>query len=179
MKEFKTMIMTRAVHLTAIFLVVFLVSLNTAGIVPSSWMDSKLFVGLVILATFSAVRLSMDRNMWLPFLGPTVIPPSALVAKTPSEAAFTVPISTPSSATHVIYWAAESASGISEEPMNAYGNYANAGVVAATGGQAVLSVRCPGQYRVRGKILPRHVHYRFVRPDGIVSEVMTKKLTCV
>ena len=179
MKEFKMLIMTRALHLAAIFLVVFLVSLNAAGIVPSSWTDSGLFVGLVVLATFSAIRLSMDRNTWLPFLGPAVIPPSALAAKTPSEATFTVPISTPSNATHVVYWAAESASGISEDPMNAYGNYGNAGVVAAAGGQAILAVRCPGQYKVRGKILPRHVHYRFVRPDGMASEVMTKKLTCV
>ena len=82
MKEFKMLIMTRALHLAAIFLVVFLVSLNAAGIVPSSWTDSGLFVGLVVLATFSAIRLSMDRNTWLPFLGPAVIPPSALAAKT-------------------------------------------------------------------------------------------------
>jgi hypothetical protein len=179
MQELKFAILTRGIHLASTFAVVFLASLIAAGVVSSSILESGWIVALIVMATFGAARLAFDKHTWLPFLGPTILPPSALSLKTPAQSSLSTTVNAPSNVSHVMYWAANTGSGIVDDPMDAYGNFANAGVVTATDGRATLQLQCPGQYRVRGRVLPRHVHYRFVRTDGIVSGIMTKKLVCM
>jgi len=139
-------------------------------------------IGTVLLACGLAglVTVAFNRDSYLPFLGEAAFPPSVLAVAAPSDAAFTVNVTVPVGATHVVYWASESGAGVAPSPWDAYGNYKNAGVVVAgSTGAATLAVRCPGQYRVRGNALPRHVHYRGVYPSGILGAVQTKEIECL
>ena len=62
--------------------------------------------------------------------------------------------------------------------MKAYESYENIGVAAVVNGKATLKLKCPTEYKVqKGMIkLPRHVHYRLIYANGVVSEVKTVKL---
>lgn len=133
----------------------------------------------LLLAIASILYIAFDRDSYLPFLGECVLPPSVLAAKTPQDAAFTVDVLVPNGATHVMYWASESGAGLAATPYDAYGNYANAGIVqAGSNGKASLPVRCPRQYRVRGRALPRHVHYRAIFKSGVAGPVQTTEIAC-
>lgn len=134
---------------------------------------------LLLLTVASSLYIALDRDSYLPFLGECVLPPSVLAAKTPQDAAFTVDVIVPDGATHVMYWASESGAGLAADPYDAYGNYANSGIVqAGSNGKASLAVRCPRQYAVRGKTLPRHVHYRAIYKSGVAGPVQTTQVTC-
>lgn len=129
-------------------------------------------IGAVYILAFDS------RNYFLPFLGPAAVPPTVLRIGTslpPDAATVSVQVSAPPRATHVIFWAA-STSALS--PTKAYGSYENAGVAEVRGGSAALAVQCPGGYSVGGFKLRKHVHYRFVYPDGLLGEVKTVNVKC-
>ena len=134
----------------------------------------------IILASAAVLYLAFDRDSYLPFLGECVLPTSLLAAKTPQDATFTVNVKAHPGATHIMYWASESGAGLAPNPYDAYGNYSNAGIVnASSTGLTTLPVRCPRQYKVQGKTLPKHVHYRDVYKSGIAGPVQTIQITCV
>lgn len=133
----------------------------------------------LLLAVAAIAFLALDRDSYLPFLGECVLPTSLLAAKTPQDASFTVSVHAAPGATHIMYWASESGAGIAPNPYDAYGNYSNAGIVkTAPSGLTILPVRCPQQYKVRGKTLPRHVHYRSIFKSGVAGPVQTTQITC-
>jgi len=138
--------------------------------------------GLLILSMAAFFYLALDMSTFLPFLGETILPPSVIATKTPVDAAISVDVRVPVGATHVIYWASDPGSpgtSANATPWDSYGNYTNSGVVAAeTGGTATLLVQCPQQYKVFGRTLPRHVHYRAVYKTGILGPVQTTPITC-
>lgn len=67
----------------------------------------------------------------------------------------------------VAYWAARPAleeGGVHESANDAYGTFENSGIaIADANGEAVLRFRVPGAYKVQGKVLEPHVHYRVAR----------------
>lgn len=147
-----------------------LIRLDMNGVVGSS---------LLIAAIGALLYIAFDRDSYLPFLGECVIPTSIIASKTPPDASFSATVDVPAGATHVMYWASESGAGTAPNPYDAYGNYANAGVVeASAAGRAILPLRCPRQYVVRGKTLPRHVHYRALYKSGIAGPVQSVEVTC-
>jgi len=132
---------------------------------------------IYILVGLSAVFIMCDRDTYLPFLGPMVIPCSVLQDKTPPGATRQVKIVVKPN-TKIMYWAAEPAN---EDLKNvqswkeAYQHYDNAGVVTANQeGVAILKVRPPQGYMVpiRGK-LGAHVHYRMCNEDGWMTRIHT------
>lgn len=143
-------------------------------------MKSPLGTTLIILAVFAFVFILMNRDTWLPFLGEAALPPPVLALRVPSDASYTVPLRTvPVGATHVVYWAAETSPTVASNPWEAYNKYDNSGVAEALAdGSAILKLRCPGKYRAKGKILPRHVHWRAVFPSGILGPVETLNVQC-
>lgn len=127
--------------------------------------------GLALAAFVAAAWLAVSRTTWLPFLGPTVLPPSVLTPHAPADATRRLALVAPADAVKVVYWAASYAA---KDPRTAYGGYANAGVADVNaGGTAVLTFAPPQQYSVRGKRLARHVHYRWVSSAGMASAVKT------
>lgn len=133
----------------------------------------------LIAAIVAVLYLAFDRDSYLPFLGECVLPTSVIAAKSPADATFSATVTVPAGATHVMYWASESGAGVASTPYDAYGNYTNAGVVEASStGRAVLPLRCPRQYVVKGRTLPRHVHYRPIYKSGIAGAVQTLEVTC-
>lgn len=168
----------RIVAMGSLGLLTLVVAMHRMGLGIS--IDGTMGTIITLAAVVGTIVLFTDRTSWLPFLGYTVLPPSALAEKVPTDAAFSVRVVVPKGATHVMYWASESTSGVAPTPGDAYGNFTNTGVVkAGSDGVTSLKVRCPGQYKVRGRALPRHVHYRAIFPSGIAGPVQTSTVTCL
>lgn len=145
-----------------------------ANVLSSQWARLAITIGLV-----GAVYLGLNRDFYLPFLGPTIVPTSLLKLGTPTDATVSVSIDAPKNATHVMYWAATPSTMPSDSAMAAYRGFRNAGVVEVAGGRATLRVACPGTYKVGwGRLLPRHLHYRFIFANGVSSAVKTAEVTC-
>lgn len=135
---------------------------------------SSPWVGILItLALISTLVLAFRRDTYLPFLGKAAMPLGMLQTSFPAMADAKITVRAPG-ATHVIYWAAERDA---PDPYTAYAETSNGGLAAVVGGMATLKFKTPGQYSVKRvffqKTLPRHVHWRAVYPNGMVSRVET------
>lgn len=175
--EFNSYILKRGIALVAVLYLVLVSALKhfvKVGVLGPGTVS-------IALATGGLLYLLMDaKTLFLPFLGETVLPPSSLRVATPTEATIDVTVDALPGATHAVYWASNTGSKTFESPMEAYEGFKNAGTVKVTGGTVVFPLVCPSAYSVRDgeKPLPKHVHYRFVYPNGILSRVLTQKLTC-
>ena len=129
---------------------------------------------IYILVGLAGAGLLFQRDVYLPFLGETLVPSTALLPNTPQNANEHVTITTVPGA-KVLYWAAEPGPGGAKWDV-AYGEYANAGVaVADARGKALLRFRGPPQsYRVptKGELQP-HVHFRIAEGNGFMGRVQT------
>ena len=129
------------------------------------------------LVGISAVVIMFHRDTYLPFLGETAFPCSAIPEQIPEGADTQVQVKVHPGA-KVIYWAAES----STEAMKyvndwrkAYLKFMNVGVVKADDtGVATLMVRNPQPYTVpwMGRIEP-HLHFRECGDNGMVGRIFT------
>ncbi len=128
------------------------------------------------LVGLSAVYLFIQRDTYLPFLAPTILPQGALIEKVPQGASQEVVIRTTPGA-KVIYWASEPARGDAlGSYKEAYDKYENAGVaVADAQGDVRMKVRGPPRsYTVPWKgELQSHVHFRIVKDNGWAGRVET------
>ena len=136
---------------------------------------------LVIVITIGLISLYLlrQRDVYLPFLGDTVIPTSLLKNQIPSNATVTKVVKVPPG-TKVLYWASEPSKNQNKliHAKDAYGDYKNMGVVVSNSkGLATLKVRNPQKYQVkklfRTKILTPHIHYRYVKSSGMLSRIET------
>lgn len=132
---------------------------------------------IYVLVGVAAVAIMIDRDTYLPFLGPTVLPCASVPDRTPPGASKMVTISAPPGS-KVLYWAAEpEMEGLKEVQTwkEAYAGYENAGVTTAdSNGQAVLKVRAPQGYVVpfKGRLAP-HIHFRICESSGMLGRVKT------
>lgn len=134
-----------------------------------------------IVVGVAALSLVFRRDMYLPFLGETVVPGGALTQKTPQNANEQVSIRTLPNA-KIVYWASEPNPNQGKDLPNwteAYDEFENSGVaVADATGQAILRFRGPPQvYKVpfMGRLEP-HVHFRICDERGMMGRVQTKML---
>ena len=134
---------------------------------------------IYIVVGLAALSLAFCRDIYLPFLGETVLPGGALSIKTPQNANDQITIQTLPNV-KVVYWAAEPnpTQGTDLPPWNeAYGEFENSGVALADDrGTALLRFRGqPQAYRVplMGKLKP-HVHFRVCDDNGIMGKVHTR-----
>jgi len=112
---------------------------------------------------------------FLPFLDKTVLPPSLLLLSEQANTNAEIKVYAPG-AIKVAYWAAQQdMKNIINDPYKAYGTYENVGVAVVKDGYALLKLKCPSKYKVgkRKVELPRHVHYRMIYENGVLSEVKT------
>jgi uncharacterized membrane protein YuzA (DUF378 family) len=118
-------------------------------------------------------------HTFLPFLDRTVLPPSVLLLSEQADTNTQVTINAPG-AIKVVYWAAHADENIvKESPMDAYDKFENIGIAAVVDNTAVLKLKCPTKYKVKyfmKKTLPKHVHYRLIYANGVLSSVRTLKL---
>jgi hypothetical protein len=183
MKDIKHQLILRALLHWSIFALVFSVALETFNGTKIISAQHPLGIALVMVATLAAIKFSMEKTTYLNFLGPTFLPPNLLQIETkPKDATLQIEIITPNNTVAVVYWAADASQNVNPDVWKAYGNYNNSGVASVSQGKALLSLWCPGRYQVgtvKRKTLPKHVHYRFVSKEGMLSAVQTKYLMCV
>jgi uncharacterized protein len=132
---------------------------------------------IYILVGLSALSILGNRDTYLPFLGETVLPCSAIPDRIPPGATKEIPVRVPPGA-KVLYWAAEPAmERLKQIPdwRQAYSKFENAGVATADStGVATLKVRDPQAYTVpfKGRLEP-HIHFRICGDNGMLSRVKT------
>ena len=124
-----------------------------------------------------ALILIFNRDVYLPFLGDSVYPCSALTEKEPEYSNTSVSVMVPPNS-KVIYWAAESPNKSNSKLKSfedAYDEYDNSGVTRANeSGVAILRFRAPQGYSIpSGKELKPHVHYRYCKYPGMLSRIET------
>jgi uncharacterized membrane protein YuzA (DUF378 family) len=147
------------------------------------WISSSLNLPILSRIIYSLVGLAalylvLKRDVYLPFLNESVYPSSTLTDKVPEDATVKVTINVKPGA-KVVYWASDSKKNpnqsVVSDPWTAYDAYENAGVATADAkGIAVLTVREPVKYAIpSGRVLSRHVHYRYVVRPGMLSRVET------
>jgi len=128
----------------------------------------------------AALSLAFSRDVFLPFLGQTLMPCSVLKPQIPEGADFEMNVFIRPGA-KVLYWAAEPETehlGMVKSWREAYLGVKNAGVaIADMKGNVTLKVRKPQPYTVpiRGQLEP-HIHYRVCGDSGMLSAVTTIKL---
>ena len=135
---------------------------------------------IYILVGLAGLYMLFSRTYYLPFLGKTVMPPSALPEyTTKSQTAKTFELDGLEDAKLVVYWAAKpKSSDVMTSYQEAYDDYSNYGVSKVENGKATIKVECPQQYFVnkfgiKKSVLPKHVHYRTIHSNGIFSEIKT------
>jgi hypothetical protein len=130
------------------------------------------------IAAIAVLAMAFRRDTYLPFLGPTAAPISMIEATRPANCDASVEVDA-KGGSRVLYWAADETT---SNPRESYGDFSNAGVAeVSTDGKATLHFRCPGTYevgRLMKRRLPRHVHWRVAYPNGMMSRVKTRDVTC-
>lgn len=130
-----------------------------------------------ITVGIASILLIIQRNVRLPFLGDTIMPPSVFKVSKPSGKKITLKIETPEkNISKIVYWASIKEA---DNPKDAYGNFENAGVEDVSSNITEISLNNPSKYKVGlfKRELPKHVHYRFIYKNGWVSDVKTKEVT--
>lgn len=128
---------------------------------------------IYIIVGLSAVFLLFKKNMWLPFLGHTVLPEQIVQLKKNNN--FNIKINVivnPNS--KVIYWAALGTD-TNQSVFNAYKDYTNSGVIMSNNdGIAELTIQEGQGYTLpSGATISRHIHYRVFGTNGLLGPVET------
>jgi hypothetical protein len=139
------------------------------------------FVSLVVfvMATF----LFLQRDTYLPFLGPAAVPSSLFkgVSVPPGSNVETDVVINAPDGTRVLYWGAEPKTGdeVKPDPVTAYGTFKNVGIAVVEKGKVRFRFFCPVKYQVPwGKTLDRHIHYRLVSEKSMLGRVETVYVNC-
>lgn len=119
------------------------------------------------------------RRLYLSFLEETVMPPNIFENRINKNDDKKITIKL-DEGKKVIYWSAKADTNkkIVKDWKEAYDKYENSGIVDIINGQAELSYSTPVQYRVGNfnRLLPRHLHYRILYEDGVLSKIHTINL---
>lgn len=145
------------------------------------YITNKFILQLVfLLIGISALWFAFNRDYYLPFLGPSVIPigsnKTELSSPTTQIQLTNLPVNTT-----VMVWGAQENSQTVNNPYDAYGDYSNT-IISKTDdtGKVTVSLPCPAEYYVNkfglNKKLKRHIHYRYEYPKyrGLFSRIFTK-----
>jgi hypothetical protein len=120
---------------------------------------------IYLLGGICTIIFIMNRNNWLPFLGPSVLP-DILVPLKKIEGNTQVVINV-SPNTKVAYWSAKPTEKQLPKVSEAYDDYSNSGVIMSDeNGKAILVFNKGSGYFVPGgKFIEKHVHYRELSDD--------------
>lgn len=127
------------------------------------------------LVACAVVYLAVRRDTYLPFLGETALPGSALMPmayKKAGDFAIRIEVDAPDES-RVVYWASKPSAAIFENPRLAYTDSDNVGVSHVKNKSTTFFVAYPSAYKVPMKTLRPHIHYRIIMPHGLLSQVKT------
>jgi uncharacterized membrane protein YuzA (DUF378 family) len=150
-----------------------------------SAVSPKALNAIAIVIGLATLYTAVNRDFFLPFLGPTVLGPvpSTRPLDIADASVVQVNIEGIPPLAKVVYFAANGSTSVFETPEKAYGDYSNGGLTSANNqGVAMVLVKKPGAYKVkslgRERIIAPHVHYRYEIPGspGMYSSIMTKKI---
>lgn len=183
-------------HILTIFIVMLgsfdTVSRNLMGfsIIDSIQNNSikLLLVGIIGISVFYHL---FNKYTYLPFLNYNVLPYSLLkngTTQQENKGSISIELTIPkdnNSYSHVIYWASNESKSNDIIPMwdMAYGEFTNSGIELVNNKKSVtVNITCPTSYKVPSmfgkKVIPKHIHYRFLSKDGMMSRVFTKYIKC-
>lgn len=136
-----------------------------------------------------------NTNTFIPFLSEAVFPVSLISQTQPQNYNHEITLNAPKDAIMIVFWAADSGNKNSmgyepssplaaqnnehrppdmyKTPKEAYNKYENSGSVKVKDGKVVIHLKKPLPYHVYGKTFPSHVHYRWVKSNGILGDVNT------
>lgn len=144
-----------------------------------SYIFSKYDKFIYILIGISALYLLFNRDTYLPFLGWSAFPGHTLQVSSSDKANLSIRVPAYENAVKVVYWAANPGKKIINNPITAYTDTSNFGVSEVEqDGTAILYFQCPQQYKVCGHTLDKHIHYRSIMNDGMLSPVETVNIHC-
>lgn len=134
---------------------------------------------LGLLIGCAAAVFAFDRDYYLPFLGACAVPHNVCKKELPSSMSHKIKLTGLPPNVDVVYWAANPNENVFPNPAVAYENYNNTGASRTdASGTAIIRIQCPGLYEVNKfgmrKTIPRHVHYRYSTPTGLMSKVFTQ-----
>jgi len=139
---------------------------------------SYLIIGICTLY----LLIFQQRQMFLSFLNETVMPPSIFKSQAPFFSNSKLTVDAPGGYM-VVYWAANPVKKNYDNINSweeAYDGYKNTGIVDVVNDKAELIFSIPVRYKVNmglhKKLLDRHIHYRILYPNGIMSKIFTKKI---
>ena len=157
-----------------VFIVILSISSNGKGV----------FFAAMALSTIGSMVM-LNRDFFLSFLSPTVMPTSLLEDREIDHATIKVKIPVEDDdATHVVFWASGPGSSDDLTPQKAYGKFKNSGIKKIAQGEKHVEVKimCPSSYVVkrfgRQRKLEPHVHYRFAYDSGLLGPVKTAEVLC-
>lgn len=158
-------------------------TMATIGTNMLGWLRYPLLARTVsLLIGLSALLLIFNRDYYLSFLGPAVMPPRISEQKGEDGTVYEIENLPPNRT--VVYWAAVSGKG-GVDPISAYADYTNSGITKSDpNGIAKVTVSCPQTYKVPkfgvfSRTLPQHFHYRYETDyPGVMSRVFTQDVTC-
>lgn len=137
------------------------------------------YIYLLIGLTTLYVLLFHYRRLYLSFLEETVMPPNIFQNKLNKFNDKKILIEL-NEGKKVIYWLAkpDANNQIVKNWKEAYDKYDNSGIVDIIDGKAEINYSVPVQYRVGNfnRLLPRHIHYRILYEDGVLSRIHTIKV---
>jgi hypothetical protein len=141
---------------------------------------------ITVLILGSVIYHVLQRDYYLPFLGPTVIPVPSQTDGLVTGQLVEVSLSDMPANTRVLFWAAKSnLDGPWSNPIDAYRGYNNSGLAKTDDqGNVTIKINCPSDYKISkfgfDKNLEKHVHYRYELPKypGMFSSVKTKYINC-
>lgn len=160
-----------------------LLDFNVIKKINQKTVNSQMFENIFYtLIGVCGIYLATQRKYYLPFLGETVLPISVIKEYKQDKYDVEIKVTVPKEALHVIYWAANPANQKADVPnaLPAYGKFENHGVSPVIDGRAILYINCPQVYkvgRIWSRVLPKHLHYRYVLPSGLLSSIETIPLT--
>ena len=142
--------------------------------------NTNKLISFIILCI--AFYISLQRTTYLPFLGYTVLPPTSIKDYfIPDKANIetTLQLKDIPDNTKIIYWGAKPSNEVIKTPQSAYEDFSNCGIALVKNEKAQVSFHCPSKYLIPwGKTLERHLHYRIVYSNGMLSPVQTVFVKC-
>lgn len=150
--------------------------------------NTNFFIKIIsLIVLICSIYISMNKNVYLPFLGMTVLPPILFMEdKVPPNATekYTLELKGVPDDTKVVYWGAlpnKDKNIIHKNPFVAYGDYSNTGITTVKNQKATIYYHCPTKYNVSmyNKTIDRHIHYRLVyKNNSMIGSVMTQYVKC-